>query len=205
MDAVTHPPLPVNEPVLDYAPGSAERAALTAALAAVTEPVELGAVIGGVHRRPSGEPFQRGRARSTTGGSWRPPRTPPRPTPPTAIQAALDAAAGLAGAGLRLPGGDPAARRRTAGRSVAGQDERRDDARPGQDGLPGGDRLGLRAGRLLAVQRAFRPADPARAADRQLARASGTAPTTGRWRASSTRSPRSTSPPSPATCRPRRR
>ena len=23
MDAVTHPPLPVNEPVLDYAPGSA--------------------------------------------------------------------------------------------------------------------------------------------------------------------------------------
>ena len=29
MDAVTHPPTPVNEPVLDYAPGSAERAALT--------------------------------------------------------------------------------------------------------------------------------------------------------------------------------
>ncbi len=26
MDAVTHPPMPVNEPVLDYAPGSAERA-----------------------------------------------------------------------------------------------------------------------------------------------------------------------------------
>ena len=58
MDAVTHPPAPVNEPVLDYAPGSAERADLTAALAAVTEPAELGAVIGGVSRRPSGEPFQ---------------------------------------------------------------------------------------------------------------------------------------------------
>jgi len=58
MDAVTHPPVPVNEPVLDYAPGSAERADLTAALAAVTEPAELGAVIGGVSRRPSGEPFQ---------------------------------------------------------------------------------------------------------------------------------------------------
>ena len=58
MDAVTHPPTPVNEPVLDYAPGSAERASLTEALAEVTEPVELGAVIGGVSRRPSGEPFQ---------------------------------------------------------------------------------------------------------------------------------------------------
>ena len=38
-----------------------------------------------------------------------------------------------------------------------------------------------------------------------LARASGTASTTARSRASSTRSRRSTSPPSPATCRPRRR
>ena len=33
----------------------------------------------------------------------------------------------------------------------------------------------------------------------------GTGSSTGRWRASSTRSPRSTSPPSPATCRPRPR
>ena len=57
MDAVTHPPAPVNEPVLDYATGSAERAALVQALQAVTGPVELGAVIGGVSRRPSGEPF----------------------------------------------------------------------------------------------------------------------------------------------------
>ena len=57
MDAITHPPVPVNEPVLDYAPGSPERASLVAALAAVTEPVELGAVIGGQARRPGGEPF----------------------------------------------------------------------------------------------------------------------------------------------------
>ena len=57
MDAITHPPVPVNEPVLDYAPGSPERAALTTALAAVTEPVELGAVINGTSRRPGGEPF----------------------------------------------------------------------------------------------------------------------------------------------------
>ena len=57
MDAITHPPVPVNEPVLDYAPGSPERESLIAALAAVTEPVELGAVIGGQTRRPGGEPF----------------------------------------------------------------------------------------------------------------------------------------------------
>ena len=57
MDAVTHPPVPVNEPVLDYAPGSAERASLITALEAVGGTVELGAVIGGVNRRPSGKPF----------------------------------------------------------------------------------------------------------------------------------------------------
>ncbi len=38
MDAVTHVPAPINEPVLDYAPGSAERASLEVALA------ELGSV-----------------------------------------------------------------------------------------------------------------------------------------------------------------
>jgi 1-pyrroline-5-carboxylate dehydrogenase len=57
MDAVTHPPMPVNEPVLDYAPGSAERAALIEALDAVREPVELGAIIGGVSVRPAGKAF----------------------------------------------------------------------------------------------------------------------------------------------------
>jgi len=57
MDAVTHPPMPINEPVLDYAPGSAERAELVEALEAVTGPVELGAIIGGASVRPSGKPF----------------------------------------------------------------------------------------------------------------------------------------------------
>ena len=58
MDAVTHPPYPVNEPVLDYAPGSTERAALVDALAGFTAPVELPAVIGGERQRPGGEPFE---------------------------------------------------------------------------------------------------------------------------------------------------
>ena len=57
MDAVTHPPHPVNEPVLDYAPGSPERAALVDALAGFTAPLDLPAVIGGERHRPGGEPF----------------------------------------------------------------------------------------------------------------------------------------------------
>ncbi len=57
MDAVTHPPLPVNEPILDYAPGSAERAALLDALGIFAAPLELPAVVGGEERDPGGAPF----------------------------------------------------------------------------------------------------------------------------------------------------
>ncbi len=57
MDAVTHPPLPVNEPVLDYAPGSAEREEITQALKGYAGPVELNAVIGGKSHWPSGGPL----------------------------------------------------------------------------------------------------------------------------------------------------
>ena len=58
MDAVTSPPLPINETVLDYAPGSAERARLDAALKSFDTPLELGAVIGGKSRMPAGDKFQ---------------------------------------------------------------------------------------------------------------------------------------------------
>ena len=47
MDAVTAPPVPSNEPVLGYAPGSAEREELQAALQAHQDGVELPAVIAG--------------------------------------------------------------------------------------------------------------------------------------------------------------
>jgi len=93
MDAITHPPLPVNEPVLDYAPGSPERESLVAALAAVTEPVELGAVIGGQARRPGGEsfdvvaPFDHRRILATSANSI-------QSDAKDAVAAALDAAAG---------------------------------------------------------------------------------------------------------------
>jgi 1-pyrroline-5-carboxylate dehydrogenase len=48
MDAITHPPAPVNEPNLHYAPGSPERAAIEAELAHLAaDPIDLTATIGG--------------------------------------------------------------------------------------------------------------------------------------------------------------
>jgi 1-pyrroline-5-carboxylate dehydrogenase len=59
MDAVTRVPPPVNEPILDHAPGSPERAALRAALAAMPAEVRaLDCVIGGVRRPGGGAEFQ---------------------------------------------------------------------------------------------------------------------------------------------------
>ncbi len=58
MDAVTRVPAPVNEPVLNYAPGSPERAALQARYAELaTEKVELSSTIGGEQRMAAGERF----------------------------------------------------------------------------------------------------------------------------------------------------
>jgi 1-pyrroline-5-carboxylate dehydrogenase len=55
MDAVTTPPAPRNEPVLTYAPGSAERAALTAKLTELAGiQHDLTCTIGGAQRRPDG-------------------------------------------------------------------------------------------------------------------------------------------------------
>ena len=51
MDAITHVPSPVNEPTLDHAPGSTERAALEAELKAQqAQQLELTATIGGTKR-----------------------------------------------------------------------------------------------------------------------------------------------------------
>jgi 1-pyrroline-5-carboxylate dehydrogenase len=59
MDAVTRVPAPRNEPVLTYAPGSAERAELQARLAELSaEPIELTSTIGGRQRMASGEKFE---------------------------------------------------------------------------------------------------------------------------------------------------
>jgi 1-pyrroline-5-carboxylate dehydrogenase len=58
MDAVTQVPAPHNEPVLTYAPGSSERAALEARLAELAaDPVELTATIGGTQTMAGGDRF----------------------------------------------------------------------------------------------------------------------------------------------------
>ncbi len=56
MDAISSVPTPVNEPNLDYAPGSAERAELDVRLVELQkDTVELKATIGGEHRWAKGE------------------------------------------------------------------------------------------------------------------------------------------------------
>ena len=56
MDAYTHPPAPVNEPIRGYAPGSAERETLAAALAELSSaPTEFTMTIGGHQRMGGGD------------------------------------------------------------------------------------------------------------------------------------------------------
>ncbi len=56
MDAITDVPLPANEPVGDFAPGSPERARLLDALTRLAaEPIDLPHVIGGRHRMGAGD------------------------------------------------------------------------------------------------------------------------------------------------------
>ncbi|MGY1820804.1 L-glutamate gamma-semialdehyde dehydrogenase [Geodermatophilus sp. SYSU D00079] len=58
MDGITRVPAPRNEPVLTYAPGSPERAALQQRLTELAaEPVELTMTLGGTHRLGGGERF----------------------------------------------------------------------------------------------------------------------------------------------------
>jgi 1-pyrroline-5-carboxylate dehydrogenase len=58
MDAITRVPAPRNEPVLNYAPGSPERAALEARLTELAaEPLELTGTIGGRQRMAGGQRF----------------------------------------------------------------------------------------------------------------------------------------------------
>jgi 1-pyrroline-5-carboxylate dehydrogenase len=59
MDAVTIVPVPYNEPVRDYAPGSAERASIRGEIDTLTaqSPVPLTMAIGGEHRLAGGAPI----------------------------------------------------------------------------------------------------------------------------------------------------
>ncbi|MGX9787316.1 L-glutamate gamma-semialdehyde dehydrogenase [Mycobacterium sp. MMS18-G62] len=56
MDAITDVPLPANEPIHDYAPGSGERTRLTEQLKALAaDAIDLPHVIGGTHRMGGGQ------------------------------------------------------------------------------------------------------------------------------------------------------
>jgi 1-pyrroline-5-carboxylate dehydrogenase len=59
VDALIEVPVPVNEPVLGYAPGSPERAGIESALERMAneDPIELTATIDGVTKPASGAPF----------------------------------------------------------------------------------------------------------------------------------------------------
>ena len=120
------------------------------------------------------------------------------------VEQAIAAAPRRAQEWSRTPVGGPRrrvpARRRPAGRPVARHPQRRHHAGAVEDRLPGRDRRRLRAGRLLALQPDLHAADHG-ASSRARRRASGTGSSTGRWRASCSRSRRSTSRRSPATCR----
>jgi 1-pyrroline-5-carboxylate dehydrogenase len=60
VDAVTQTPAPKNEPVLNYAPGSAERAEIEGALKQLgsADPIDLTATIGGVQRVGGGDAIE---------------------------------------------------------------------------------------------------------------------------------------------------
>ena len=148
-------------------------------------------------RRPAARPPARARARCAAR---------PHDDARAAIDAATRRRARLAGAVASTTGPRSCSRPPTCWPARGAQTaQRRHHARPVEDRVPGRDRRGLRADRLLALQRRTSPGRSSPSSRSSSARASGTAPTTGRSRASSTRSRRSTSPRSPATCRPRRR
>ena len=93
MDAVTRVPVPVNEPVRTYAPGTADRTRLEHRLKELAgEQIELTMTIGGEERLGSGEPFEvvQPHAHATVLGTSR--HATPQDAD-AAIAAALEAAA----------------------------------------------------------------------------------------------------------------
>ncbi len=149
----------------------------------------------GARRRPAAQPPEPARRHAGSDGRRRQGRDQGRGRGRT----------GVAGDVVRGPRVDHPQGGRPAGRPMAFDHQRRHDARSVEDRVAGGDRLGVRADRLLAVQRALRTSRSCGSSRSPTARASGTGPTTGPSKVSSTPSRRSTSRPSPATCPPRRR
>ena len=164
MDAVSRTPVPVNEPVRQYQPGSHERAALESKIKELAgQRAELTMTIGGRQQMPGGDlidvvqPHNHQHVLGRYGHAT-------DVDVAAAIYAAKQAAPGWRALQLRRPGRGLPQGGRTAGRAVARHHERRHHPRPVQVAVPGGDRRGLRDDRLLAVQRLLRQEDPQRAA-----------------------------------------
>ena len=164
MDAISNVPWPVNEPVRQYQPGSHERAALETKIKQLAgEQAELSMTIGGRTRMGGGDlvdvvqPHNYRHVLGQLGNAT-----------DADVAAAIDAARAAAPAWRALSFDDRAAIFLKAADLLAGPwratAERRHRAGPEQVALPGRDRRGLRADRLLPVQRELRPADPGRAA-----------------------------------------
>ena len=157
-------PEPVNEPVLSYAPGTPEREELRARLAELeSRRLEIPLVIGGEEVRTGEtfeavEPHDRSHVLATVhkGGAKE-------------VERAIAAAADAWHDWSRTPWEERAAvlppRVGAPRRTVAADAQRRDDARAVEDRAPGRDRRGVRARRLLAVQRQVPHADLRGAAD----------------------------------------
>ena len=100
LDAITTPPLPVNEPVHSYAPGSRERVSLEARLKELTaaDPIDLTMTIAGTERGGTGEPIDvvmPHRHAALLGRTW--------DATAADVQAAVDAALTAAPAWRELP------------------------------------------------------------------------------------------------------
>ncbi len=204
MDAQFTVPVPSNEPVRSYPPGSPERRSLEARIAELrTARPELTMTIDGRQRMAEGpaievvQPHRRHEVLGLAGNASK-----------QDAAAAVAAAKRAAPAWRALPFAERAAVFLRAAELLAG-----------------GWRDTLNAATVLGQSKSCYQAEIDAACElidflrfnvafgqRLLAEQpqsgagrSGTGSTTGRWRGSSTRSPRSTSPRSPATCPPRRR
>ena len=144
-------PIPLNEPIRTYAPGSSERASLEARLRTLApEPLEIASVVGGRDVPPAGSPTPS--RRTTTTASWRAstragrprrrPRSPRRPRP---------GRPGRARRGRSAPPSSCAPPTCWAGRGATRSTPRRCSDRARR--ASGRDRRGLRADRLPALQR----------------------------------------------------